>query len=221
VSRVEERTGEAGWSAAAKARGVRAAGRGGVLRRVLAGLGVVDAVSGRARAEAGRWEAGARGEEMTAALLKGLAEEGWYGVYDRALPGGTRANVDHVLVPPSGDVLVLVDAKLWSRRRGPVRRSMRGELRHGGEDRQGAVRSLVYEAGVLQRLFGVPMVAVMCVHSAPVAGGRFCVGPVTVVQAQGLLPVLRGVAGRPAPAAAAALAAAVKAQLPRYVEPGR
>lgn len=197
---------------------VRKQGRGGVLRRFLAVVGVVDPVVPAARVAAGRWEAGARGEEMTAQLLKLLAREGWYGWHDRVLPGGGRANLDHVLAAPSGDVLVVVDSKLWSRRRGTVRRDAGGGLRHGGEDRQQAVRSLEFEAGRVEEAFGVPVVAVMCVHSAPVAGGRFTVGPVVVVAGDGLLTVLRGVAGRPRPEAAERLALRVDAGLPRYVE---
>jgi Nuclease-related domain. len=216
VSGVEGRRGAAGWSAAAWAEEARQQGRGGLLRRTLAALGVVDAVTPKARAVAGRREAGARGEQMTAELLEPLAGEGWRGWHDRVLPGGSRANVDHLLVPPGAGLLILVDSKLWAKGRGPVRRTARGTLRHGGEDRQGAVRSLLYEARMLQQRFDVPVAPVMCVHSAPVAGGRFHVGDVIVVGAGGLLTVLRGLRGKPDPAAAERLALRVDAGLPRY-----
>jgi hypothetical protein len=219
------RVGSAGWSAAAKAQEVREAARGGVVRRFLRALGV-DPGAGHVEAEAGRWEAGARGEAMTDGLLVPLAAEGWGGFYDRALPRG-RANFDHVMVAPSGDLVVLVDSKLWSKRRGAVRR-VGGGLRHGQEDRQGSVRSLLFEARVLREelararvLPQVRVVPVMAVHSAPVAGGRFMLEGITVVEAGGLVGLLRQVAGTPDRVAFDRLAAAADAVLPRYVEGGR
>lgn len=217
------RVGAAGGSAAAWAEEARQAGRGGFLRRALAAVGVVDPVKPAARALAARREAGAVGEEMTAALLAPLAGEGWGGFYDRALPGGGRANVDHVLVPPAGDLLAVVDAKLWSWRRGPVRPVGQGPARrlvHGVEDRQGAVLALLHETRVLQEHLGVRVVPVMCVHSAPVAGGRFMLEGITVLEAPRLLVTLRQLAGAPDPVAFARLTAAADAALPRYVQTG-
>jgi hypothetical protein len=211
--------GAAGWSAAAKAQEVREEGRGGALRRFLRVLGL-DPGAGRVEGVAGRWEAGARGEQMTAGLLLPLADEGWGAWHDRALPMG-RANFDHVLVPPCGMFLALVDSKLWSARRGQVHLAG-GGLRHGGEDWSGAVRSLEYEADVLRRRVGrelrtpVVVVPVMAVHSAPVAGRKFTAGGVTVVQA-GLLPgLLRRLAGRPDPVRFDRLKVAAGRVLPRY-----
>lgn len=219
------RDGSAGWSAAAKAQEVRRAGRGGPVRRFLAGFGL-DPLAGRtaaAEVEAGRWEAGARGEEMTAGLLAPLGAEGWGGFYDRALPAG-RANFDHVMVPPCGDLVVLVDSKLWSWHH-PVTQ-VRGELRHGDRDRDRqyaarSLRSVVYETRVLGELLGVRVVPVIAVHSAPVAGGGFTIGDVTVIEAGRLVPLLRSVAGRPDRGAFEVLASLAGAQLPRYVERGR
>lgn len=215
----------AGWSAAEKAAQVRREARGGPLRRLARALGL-DPAAARTEAVAGRWEAGARGEEMTAALLAPLGQEGWGGFYDRALPSG-RANFDHVLVPPGAGLVVLVDSKLWSRKRGSVARTDRGGLVHGREDRSGAVRSLGYEARVLGRELAregcrVRVAAVMAVHSAPVAGGRFMLeGGITVIEAPGLTGLLRSWAGVPDPAAFDELAAAADRVLPRYVQGGQ
>lgn len=216
------REGAAGWSAAAKAQEVRRAGRGGRVRRVLAVVGL-DPGARRVEAAAGSWEAGAKGERMTAALLQPLAAKGWKGFYDRALPSG-RANFDHVLVPPGAGFVVLVDSKLRSRKKGtirPGRGARRVRLRHGNLDMTRDVRSILYEARVLGELVGVPVVPVMVVHSAPVAGGRFTVDGVIVIEAAGLVGVLRGMAGRPDPVARDRLAATAAAVLPRYVERGR
>lgn len=214
----EAREMAAGWSAAAKAAQVREEARGGLLRRVLRALGV-DPGAARTEAVAGRWEAGARGEQMTAALLQVLADEGWGAWHDRALPTG-RANFDHVLLPPCATFLALVDSKLWSRRRGEVW-GKAGVLRHGDEDRSGSLRSLEYEARVLSRELGrvgvtVPVVPVMVVHSAPVASGKTRAGEVTVLQADQLAGFLRGLARRPDRARFDLLAAAASTVLPRY-----
>jgi hypothetical protein len=192
-----------------------------VLRRFLRALGV-DPGAARTEAVAGRWEAGARGEEMTAVLLDALSGEGWGAWHDRALPTG-RANFDHVLAPPCGRFVVLVDSKLWSKR-WPVR-VVRGCLRHGDADRSGAVKALQYEARVLGRELAaqgvrVPVVPVMVVHSAPVAGGEFEVEGIRVVEAGRLLPLLRGMAGPGDAVAFDRLRAAGGAVLPRYVEGG-
>lgn len=222
---VEGRERAAGWSAAARAEQIRAEARGGVLRRFLARLGV----DGRAKAGeavAARWDAGAVGEEMTAKLLQGLALEGWGGFYDRALPTG-RANFDHVLVPPSGDRVVLVDSKLWSARRGPVVKSAGGGLEHGGQDRSRAVSTLLWEARVLGaelRKHGVRVrvVSVMCVHGAPVPAGREYVDGVTVVEGRRLVLQLREwVSGVPADGERFARVTGVCSRvLPRYMEDG-
>lgn len=169
--------------------------------------------------------AGAVGEEMTAELLEPLGGEGWGGFYDRALPTG-RANFDHVLIPPGAGLVVLVDSKLWSRKRGEVRRTAGGQLRHGGEDREGAVESLRYETRVLSEQLGragagVKVVPVIAVHSAPVSGGRFMLdGSITVIEAAGLLGLLRSWAGEPNPRAFKRLAAAADSVLPRYGQGG-
>lgn len=214
----EAREMAAGWSAAAKAAQVREEARGGLLRRFLRALGV-DPGAARTEAVAGRWEAGARGEQMTAALLQVLAGEGWGAWHDRALPTG-RANFDHILLPPCATFLVLLDSKLWSRKRGEVW-GKAGVLRHGDQDRSGTLRALEYETRVLcQELervgVRVPVVPVMAVHSARVAGGKTRAGEVTVLQADLLVDFLRGLVRRPDRARFDLLAVAAAEVLPRY-----
>lgn len=232
MTRPGGRSGSAGWSAAAKAAAVREEARGGIVRRALASVGL-DPLAGRVRAAevtAGRWEAGARGEALTAALLQPLADKGWGGFYDRALPGNSRANLDHVLLPPGAGLLVVVDSKLWSARRGPVHRARDGRLMHGVEDRESAARALRFEAQALAGALGgagvlVPVVPVIAVHGARVTGGRFMLDGggdrgVTVIEASGLVGLLRSWAGEPDPRGFVALAAIADRVLPRYVEGG-
>ena len=159
-------------------------------------------------------EAGAVGERLTAQLLAPLAREGWYGLYDRAIPGADRANADHVLVPPCGRFVVLLDSKLWSAKQ-PVH-AFDGRLQHGTEDRSGCIRSVRFETDLVARALNVPVLPIIAVHNAPVAGDGFVVDRVKVIPADRLLSVLRGVAGRRSPAAAE-LAARANAVLPRYV----
>lgn len=208
----------AGSSAAAKAAQLRKAARRGPWRRLLAAMGL-DRRGARDAAVAGRWEAGAEGERRTAALLAELAAAGWYGLYDRALPGGGRTNADHVLIPPCASFVVNVDSKLWSKHRGPVG-AHRGRLVHGDEDRHGAIGSVLYEFRRIAGALGVPVVSVIVVHSAPVASGRFTLDGVEVVRASLLVPLLRSLVGRPDPKAAAALAERAGRALLRYVEGG-
>jgi hypothetical protein len=138
---------------------------------------------------------------MTAALIEPMAAKGWGAWHDRALPTG-RANFDHVLVAPAGDLVVLVDSKLWAKGTGVVRRSVTGRLRR--------VRAKAR------------VVPVIVVHSAPVAGGRFALpGGITVVEAAGLVGLLRSWEGEPNRRAFDRLAARAGSVLPRYEQSGR
>jgi Nuclease-related domain len=59
------------------------------------------------------WQAGARGEEMLAARLEALRQHGALLLHDRRIPG-TRANIDHIVVAPSG--VYVIDAKRYGGR---------------------------------------------------------------------------------------------------------
>lgn len=211
----------AGWSAGAKAAAIRQEGRPTGVRGVLLRMVGRGGPNAATEAVAARWEAGQKGEQMTAALLTELKPEGWGGFYDRALPRG-RSNFDAVLIPPCGGFAVNLDSKLWSKHRGPV--SRRGDrLMHGGErgeDRTRTLESVMYESRELAKLVNVRVVPIVVVHSAPVQGGKFVLGGVRVLGAPLLLPVLRSLAGAPDPMAFLELAVRANARLPRYVEGG-
>lgn len=72
----------------------------------------LDAKAERLRARAGRLRDGARGERITATVLNPRSGNGWYILHDLAIPQ-SKANIDHVVIAPSG--VFVVDSKNWSR----------------------------------------------------------------------------------------------------------
>ncbi|MFF4409880.1 nuclease-related domain-containing protein [Streptomyces sp. NPDC001404] len=218
----------AGSSAQARAAALRAAQQpADWWLRLQVRLGVAAAIAPEAGADAARWEAGAEGERRTAALLMPLAEEGWYGLWDRHVPDSARANADHVLITPGGRAL-LADAKLWS---GKYRVRIRnGRLHHGDSDYGDSIDNVRYEASQIQKairrqlgLRGSSLVVtpLIVMHNAPVDNGGFTHQGVRVVPADRAVAVLRSLAGLPDPALAATVAAAAESVLPRYVEGSR
>lgn len=98
-----------------------------------------DEVARRARAKAERllrhaelFEKGAAGERAVGALLDSLPPE-WTVLHDVRWPGRERANVDHVLIGPTG--IYVIDSKNWS---GQITLH-RGVLRQNGYNRTKAV----------------------------------------------------------------------------------
>ena len=79
-----------------------------------------------------KFERGAVGEEATADVLGGLSAEGWRVFHDVRWPGRSQANIDHVLVGPSG--VFVVDSKAWDGdvevRGGQLRQDGRRRHRH-------------------------------------------------------------------------------------------
>ncbi|MFE1785815.1 hypothetical protein ACFW9F_25390 [Streptomyces sp. NPDC059506] len=114
-----------------------------------------------------------------------------------------------MLVAPCGRV-VNVDSKLWSAR-GVVRLG-RGRLWHGQADRTAALGVVLHESRLVSRAVGARVETVVVVHNAPMVGGGLAV--------DGLLPLLRSLAGRPDPGRARAVAERATAVLPRYREGG-
>lgn len=183
-------------SAARKAAALRAGARRGLWRRLLTLLGVT-VHTRRADAQAGAWDAGAKGEAATAALLSVLERQGWRVLHDRAIPGAHSANADHVLVSPGARVFV-VDSKLWSARNGGRVWSVGGRLMHGQRCVDKDVRNVVFEAGLVSQALGVEVQPLIAVHNAPVDGGGFIVQDVPVVPASRLVELLHGNDGPPA-----------------------
>jgi hypothetical protein len=62
-------------------------------------------------ADAENWERGAEGEARTAQVLAGLGP-GWTVWHDLVWPGRKHANIDHLVIGPTG--IFVVDSKHWS-----------------------------------------------------------------------------------------------------------
>lgn len=91
-------------------------------------------------------EKGAEGERVTAAVLDRLPGEEWTVIHDVRWPGRRFANVDHVVIGPSG--VFVVDSKNWSGRI-EVRDQV---LRQNGYKREPAVAGAAEAALAVARL---------------------------------------------------------------------
>ena len=157
----------------------------GILRDLLglasaACLGLVWLV--RPRLDPERWLRGAQGEATTARLLERLPRRQWVVLHDRRIPG-SRANLDHLVIGPTG--VWLVDTKTT---RSEVRARWHS-VRFGG--RRLDPGPTVWEAEVVTDRLGIPVRPVIAVHGAGLRrrGGR-C-GPVRVLPAAQLVRHLR------------------------------
>lgn len=212
----------AGGSTADEGARLRAEASKGWWRTILRWCGI-NANNRRLEAAAVRQEQGSLGEQQTAALLARLPA-GWTVFHDLAVPG-RRFNLDHVLIPPSGAGVIVLDSKKW-RRTWPTA-LVRGRVCCGDQDRhEQIVQFAGYVSGTAAAL-GVPagmLMPVIVVHGSPVAGGRLDVGvpewerTVHVLAGDRLVEVLAGMPGGRGPVqpAATALADRVRHTLPQY-----
>jgi hypothetical protein len=146
----------------------------------VAGLGVGLVV--RRRPDAARWLRGAAGEASTARLLGRLPSRTWDVRHDLRVPG-SRANIDHLVIGPSG--VWVIDSKATRAR---VRARWR-TVRLG--DHRLDTRPVRWEAQVVADRLGVPARPLIVVHGEglPRRGGRS--DGVWVVPVAGLLPRVR------------------------------
>ncbi|MEV4975574.1 NERD domain-containing protein [Streptomyces scopuliridis] len=213
-------------SAAARAAALRAGARKGLLRRVLAWLGLRGRAVRRADAQAARWAHGAAGEEATARLLGRLGAQGWTVWHDMRLLR-RQFNLDHVLGSPCGTALVVLDTKRW-RRNWPTA-VVRGRVHCGTDDRHNQIEKVAGYASAVQAALGMPGVTVwplLVVHGSPIAGGRLEAraagwdGPVHVLGPDWLVPTLAAAPKVRDAQRAAALTARVDQVLRPYVQDG-
>ena len=189
----------AGWTRSLAWRAPLVAGAG-VAAQVLAaqaglpwaglpGLAVAALVGWRLRfrpsEQARTWQRGAHGERRTARLLDRLTRDGYVVFHDLAVPG-SPANVDHLLIGPSG--VFVIDTKQWT---GQVRQSSDGLAWHNHYRLDRTLETVRWEADTISRILGTRAAALLCVHGAHVYGGGVEAQGVAIVPA----PLLRGALG--------------------------
>jgi hypothetical protein len=147
----------------------------------LAGLAGAALVGWRLRfrpsTQARTWQRGAAGERQTARLLDRLGRDGYVVLHDLAMPG-SPANVDHLVIGPSG--LFVIDSKQWT---GQVHQSSDGLVWHNHYRLDRTLATIRWQALNLGRLLGVPVAPLICVHSAVVQGGGLRAQGVAIVPA--------------------------------------
>jgi Nuclease-related domain len=175
--------------AAAGLLGAMLAGQAGLARAALAGLAGAALVGWRLRfrpsEQARSWQRGAAGERHTARLLDRLTRDGYVVFHDLAAPGNTSANVDHLVIGPSG--VFVVDSKQWT---GQVRQSNDGLVWHNHYRLDRTLAMVRWEAETLGRLLGIPAAPLLCVHGAHVQQGGLYAHGVAIVPADRLRSAL-------------------------------
>jgi Nuclease-related domain len=157
------------------------AAQAGLPRAGLAGLAVAALVGWRLRfrpsSQARAWQRGAAGERQTARLLDRLGREGYVVFHDLAMPG-SAANLDHLVVGPSG--VFVIDSKQWS---GQVDQSRDGLIWHNHYRLDRPLATIRWQAETLGRLLGVPVAPLVCVHGAHLQHGGLHAQGVAIVPA--------------------------------------
>jgi Nuclease-related domain len=124
------------------------------------------------------WRRGAAGERRTARLLDRLTRDGYVVFHDLAMPGDTSANVDHLVIGPSG--VYVIDSKQWT---GQVHQGADGLAWHNHYPLDRTLETVRWEARIIGRLLGTRTAAVVCVHGAHVHGGGLDAQGVAIVPA--------------------------------------
>jgi hypothetical protein len=157
------------------------AGQAGLARTTLAGLTVAALVGWRLRfrpsEQARTWQRGAHGERRTARLLDRLTCDGYVVFHDLAVPG-SDANVDHLVIGPTG--LFVIDSKQWT---GSVHQSGDGLAWHNHYPLDRTLAMVRWEAMAVGRLLGTRVATLLCVHGAHIQGGGLDAQGVAIVPA--------------------------------------
>ena len=142
------------------------------------------------------WNTGAIGEEQLGNRLNELASERLRVLHDRRIPG-SRANIDHLAVTPSG--VFVIDAKKYAGRprlkvEGGLLRPRTEKLVVGSRSCTKLVDGVLKQVEVVKKAIGddVPVQAVLCFVGAdwPLIGGSFTTRGVMVLWPKKLYPLL-------------------------------
>jgi len=160
------------------------ASRVGLPRAGLTGLVIAALAGWRLRfrpSEAARtWQRGARGERHTARLLRRLTRDGYVVFHDLVVPG-SDANVDHLVIGPSG--VFVIDSKQWT---GHVHQGADGLAWNNHYPLDRTLQTVRWEAEAVGHLLGTRAAALLCVHGAHVHGGGVAAHGVAIVSARRL-----------------------------------
>lgn len=145
------------------------------------------------------WATGAEGERVLAESLQKLAGDTCRVLHDRGIPG-SRANLDHIAITPSG--VFVIDAKRYKDQRPALRVeggifSPRTEfLTVGGRNRTKLVEGMHKQVGLVREALkdqpDVPVRGMLCFIDAdwPLIGGSFQVQGVDVVYPRKMRAIL-------------------------------
>lgn len=140
--------------------------------------------SEHAQADAEAWRRGAEGEQQVAAALDQLRPHGWWAIHDRRLPGGTNANIDHVVVGPGG--VFTVDAKNY---RGELTVTRTGPAVNG-RSQVDNLKQASSQAEAVSGLLRIPVTPVLCYVGTAMSDDHITEGGVHLVSLRGLLKLL-------------------------------
>ena len=135
------------------------------------------------------WRHGAQGERRTARLLAPLERQGYQVFHDLAI-AGSAANVDHLVIGPTG--VFVIDSKRY---RGHLHYSA-GRLWHSGRPLDRSLATLWWEATQVAETLGfgpdLHIYPVLCVHVARLPWRRdLLVDGIPVLAAGALRPALQ------------------------------
>jgi hypothetical protein len=153
----------------------------GLPRPGLVGLAVAAVVGWRLRfrpsEQVTAWRCGAEGERRTARLLDRLTRDDYVVFHDLAVPG-SPANIDHLVIGPSG--VFVIDSKQWT---GSIHQGTDGLVWHNHYRLDRTLETVGWEAQQVSRLLGGRAAALLCVHGAYVHGGGLHAQGVAIVPA--------------------------------------
>jgi hypothetical protein len=135
--------------------------------------------------QARTWRRGAHGERHTARLLDRLTGDGYVVFHDLAVPGNASANVDHLVIGPTG--VFVIDSKQWT---GSIHQSGDGLAWQNHYRLDRTLEAVRWEAQIIGRLLGTWIAALLCVHGAHIQGGGLHAQGVAIVSASQLRSAL-------------------------------